>query len=243
MLRELVVSWLGWLLAEGIDTSSLDAAIKAAGMKSQFSFQTAIYNYTTRFARYISNGSGNYSSDQWTRDFASAIRTYLTEAWFEGMADNSLTHDDMTPEWQALLDQAISSEMNFLPDLGYWIAQTVLSVKPVESALPAIRARLDMWANRWLDVKNQAIHATAEPFAKEIWIKGDTEHCPTCNALNGLVAYVTEWDQAGFHPQNPPNKMLLCKGYKCGCRRVGTTARRSPNVLTRLLDIAASQGI
>ena len=215
----------------------------APALKAQLNYQAAIYNSTGRWARDLTDRRYQYTTQDWTRDMASAIQSYITEAWLAGMAENGLTHEDMLPEWQAQIDAIIANEKVRLPDLAAWITMTVETVRPLEAAWPAIHARLDMWANRWLDTFNQARSATAEEGAKEEWVVGPTEHCPTCLALNGLVAYVWEWEESGFRPQSPPNPLLKCGGYRCQCERRPTTKRRSPKVLNTLLNIATSQNI
>jgi hypothetical protein len=212
-------------------------------IKAQLNYQAALYNFSGRWARDLFEHGYSYIQGEWALDMESAIKMYLTEAWFEGMAANNLTQEDMTPEWQAILTGIIDSEYAQLPHLGAWIARTVYGIRGLDEVWGAIHARLDMWANRWTDVYGQARSATAEEGAKEEWVVGETEHCSTCLALNGLVAYVTEWDAGGFRPQNPPNPLLECGGYRCQCERRPTNKRRSPNVLIRLLDLATSQNL
>ncbi len=227
----------------GNDPSNMFADLPGA-IKSQLTYQASIYNTTGRYARALAERSYNFTAGDWARGMAAAIETFLTEAWFEGMAQNEYQADEMTPEMQENLDGIIRDEKSFLPDLAAWISETVDRIRPIDAAWPALHARLDVWANRWLDVKNQAIRATSEPDAKEMWVMGNTEqHCETCSALNGLVAYVSEWETAGFRPQSPPNSLLSCGGWRCDCSRVPTTKRRTKKVLDRLLDIAAARSL
>jgi hypothetical protein len=98
-------------------------------------------------------------------------------------------------------------------------------------------ARAELWANRYTDTVNIAILTTKEQ--KLVWNLGATEeHCETCAALNGIVAWASEWELANVHPQSPPNDLLECGGWKCDCSLEPTEKRRSPKALTTLLDIA-----
>ena len=241
---------VGYAAFYGWEPSALKSLIEGLppALKAQLNYQAALYNATGRWARDLAERRYSYTTGDWTRDMVSAIESYISEAWLAGMAENGLTFEDMTPEWQAVLDGLIASEKDFLPDLAAWISTTVEMTKPLDAAWPAIHARLDMWANRWLDVFGQARSATAETDAKEEWVLGDADHCWVCRSLSGLVAYVWEWDEAGFRPQNPPNALLSmtrgnergCGGYHCACERRPTNKRRAKNVLSRLLDLAVS---
>jgi hypothetical protein len=104
---------------------------------------------------------------------------------------------------------------------------------------------VDIWANRYPDVVNQAILATAEEKTKLEWVYSpEKEHCTICSALNGIVAYAREWDELGVRPQNPPNPALSkdnggCGGWRCGCELIPTTRRRSPDAFTTIMNIVA----
>ena len=158
----------------------------------------------------------------------------------EGMAYNELGEEDMTAEWWGILEGMIESEKEHIPDLADYLSELAANIKPIDAAWPRVRARVDLWVGRWQDAKNTATLLTAEPEDKFIWIYGDTEHCETCRALHGLVAYASEWNQSGFYTQSPPNPLLSCGGWNCHCDLLPTTTRRSPRVLDRLLDLAAS---
>jgi len=100
-----------------------------------------------------------------------------------------------------------------------------------------------MWVNRYTDVKNQAkIYFGGK--TRLMWVEGDTkEKCPTCLALNGIVAFAQEWEMSGVRPQSPPNEILNCGGWNCSCTLQVTDKRRSPNALQRIMDIAISANI
>jgi hypothetical protein len=98
------------------------------------------------------------------------------------------------------------------------------------------QSRVDMWVNRYEDTKNEAILFYSEKNQRLRWVYGDTQHCETCAQLNGIVAFASEWEQAGVQPQSPPNDLLTCGGWNCQCILEPTDDRRSPDALTRIMD-------
>lgn len=93
--------------------------------------------------------------------------------------------------------------------------------------------RLEMWANRYPDVQGRA----ESHFGKRRrlqWVLGDAEHCETCLALSGIVAWAQEWEVSGIQPKS---RKLACNGYHCACEFQETKRRRSPNALRRIFEI------
>jgi len=77
-----------------------------------------------------------------------------------------------------------------------------------------------------------------------VWVIGETEvSCSTCLALNGIVAYASEWEESGVHPQGPQNGALACGGWNCDCSLDTTNARRTRDALGRIMDIAVSGNV
>lgn len=210
-------------------------AIKSIGMKSQLQYQAVIYNISGHYVTDQISGSYSYNAIEWTYDFVAAIEQYLTEAWMAGMAENGIEPDEMTPDWQGMLNYFIEEEKSHLPDLAAYLTEIAEMVEPIDAAWPRIHARLDVWANRWEDIKNRAILETGEKKAKYIWVYGDTDHCETCIALNGIVAWAEEWQESGVHPQSPPNTSLECGGWRCQCELIQTDNRRTPRALQTIM--------
>lgn len=175
-------------------------------------------------------------------DFANAVEEGLNEAWRAGMRENNV--EEMLPEWQDVLDGIIAEERSHIPDFAAYLTEAANTAESMGAAITQVQARLDMWIQRYQDVREQAVRESQDETTKEEWvIDPEKENCVTCAALNGIVAYAREWDEAGFHPRDFPNPMLECTGAHCGCERRPTDKRRTPNALDRLLDLAASGGI
>lgn len=175
-------------------------------------------------------------------DLSVAIESGLNEAWRLGMRENDVT--DMLPEWQDIVDGIIAEERSHIPDFSQYLADTAPDAESMGEAMSTAQNRLSLWIQRYTDVYEQAVRMTQDEKTKEEWVTDPAkESCSTCLALNGIVAYAREWDEAGFHPRDFPNPLLECTGAKCGCNRVPTDKRRSPDALQRLLDIASAQGV
>jgi len=100
------------------------------------------------------------------------------------------------------------------------------------------QSRVDLWVSRYEDTKNEAILFYSEKNQRLMWVEGDTkDKCRTCLALDGIVAYASEWEAAGVQPQSPPNPYLECSGWECGCSLRPTDQRRSPDALNIIMQI------
>ncbi len=163
-------------------------------------------------------------------ELADLIQQQLTRAWHEGMRENDLDPiEEMEPEWQEMLDTIILNEYDYVDQFAHDITQRSLETGGDQTQWDDLLSRARLWANRYNDVVNQAILATKEQ--KLMWVFGDTEHCSTCESLNGIVAWTHEWDEAGVRPQNPPNGQLECGGWRCQCSLVPTGNRHTRNAL------------
>lgn len=143
-----------------------------------------------------------------------AIRRGLTAAWKEGAAQAGVAADELTPAEQTALQQRQASEWDRVHDLSAWVSAHNRESK---TKLRDVLRRVDLWALRYDDVRNQAL-TMAKTDPKLIWKLGPTrEHCPTCSRLHGKVKRGSYWAAHGIRPQNPPNERLKCKGWQCKC--------------------------
>ena len=159
----------------------------------------------------------------------------LDRAWREGMRKNDLDPAaDMTPEFEAELEDLKLKELDYVTGFGEAVqdaAEKDAANEDPNASLQGLYVRGSIWSNRYNEVVNLAALATAEPKDRLEWIYGDTEHCETCAALNGIVASKQEWDDLGIVPQSPPNDNLSCGGWRCQCELRPTDKKRSRNRL------------
>lgn len=240
-LRDHIIKTIDAVIEHYFDDLPLDAVLLATKTESLIARVRvkALQDYDNTLTRiisiYINDLMTHPGGADFAVEFAAAIDAGLNEAWRLGLRENDA---EMTEEWQEIVDGIIAEERSHIPDLAEYITEVVGRAESIGDAITQARNRLSMWITRYTDVYNQAILASAEEKTKMMWIYGDTDHCSTCAALNGLVAYAREWDEAGLHPQSPPNERLECGGWKCQCELVPTDERRSRNIAERLASIA-----
>lgn len=176
---------------------------------------------------------GEVTQDDFEYSLLDLMDAQLDRAWAEGMRANGLDPKaDMTPEMDADLERFKNDELEHIPEFSAAIVQAAQDDATNDTpglSMPAMVARADLWAQRYPDIVNTAILLTAEPDNRLEWVYGDTEHCGTCAALNGIVASAQEWDASGYQPQSPPNERLECGGWRCACTLQPTEKRRTRN--------------
>lgn len=174
---------------------------------------------------------GDISESEFVTEMSSLIQAQLTRAWHEGMRENDLDPiEEMEPEWQAILDEIILKEYDYVDQF----AADIVAASDEQLDWAPLLARAEIWADRYNDVVNQAVITTKEQ--KLLWVYGDTDHCTTCERLNGIVAWTHEWEEADVHPQRPPNGNLECGGWRCQCTLTPTGNRHTRNALDAIRD-------
>ncbi len=173
--------------------------------------------------------SGRMDLDGAFAQFFRAIDKGLPQAWAEGAAECGIKPEEYTPDERTALAQAIASEKNHVFTYLNWVEQ---NSKANGGKRGTAYSHLDAWINRYRDIVNAAkVSACAN--MKMRWTLGPTEHCKTCLRLSGKVKRGLYW-QSHVMPQNPPNGLLECGGWKCQCTLRPTDDRASPGPLPRL---------
>lgn len=172
---------------------------------------------------------GDIEEGDFVDTMADLVEQQLTRAWHAGMRENELDPiEEMEPEWQAILDDIILSEYNYVDQF----AADIVAARDEQLPIDPFLSRADMWANRYNDVVNQAIMTTKEQ--KLLWVYGDTDHCDMCRELNGIVAWAHEWQES---PVEPQGDMLQCGGWRCQCELIPTDNRHTRNAADRIDEI------
>jgi len=159
---------------------------------------------------------GRMEAGAFIDDHIRLIEEQMRRAWNEGMRANDLDPNrDMKPEWEAVLQSVIESEMDHVLDFAQAIEDAAAAGQPIDGLL----ARAKLWVNRYNETVNLA-KLTTRPKDRYKWLIGSTaEHCGTCIGLNGKVATAEEWIASGYRPQG---RMLECGGWNCQCKLVYT---------------------
>ena len=174
--------------------------------------------------------------------FVNEIENQLTRAWHEGARSVEVEPDDMTEADNLHLEAIINSEYDHVLGLAQAIEDAKLSGISLDAFRVRFRSRIDLWSARYREVVNEA-RIWFGGKKRLIWVLGRTEqHCQTCSALNGVVAWAEEWDQSLLRPQHPPNEFLECGGWRCDCSLNPTDQRRSPRAFGILTNIVVSKG-
>jgi len=138
------------------------------------------------------------------------IEGQMRRAWNEGMRNVGLDPaQDFTPEMEQELQNIISAEFEFVNRYIDDVQKVVAAGGDVNQ----FRARVDMWANRYVDVVNRA-EIFCKPKDLFVWRLGATEqHCEDCAGYAGRIMTGAEWAKE----KQPQGRDLACKGYNCDC--------------------------
>jgi len=196
--------------------------------------ETKTYDYflaqLERLIRSVYNGNlGGEFIDITANLISGQIYQAVNQAWLDSGMDGEL------PDYlNQLAESIILGQYDHVDQLYRDIVDARVDGTPIGPLL----ARAPLWANRWNEAYNQALQAiTAEMGGRLIWKLGATEtHCETCAALDGIVAFATEWDELGVKPQSAPNDALECGGWRCDCTLLPTDQRRSPDAYGRIMN-------
>ena len=159
---------------------------------------------------------------------ARLIEDQFTRAWNQGARAVGFDPAQMTAADQAELMAKINAQADHVLNF----AQDIENASIQNTSIEPLYARVDLWANRYDEVVNDAKIYFAKRSPEEIrlvWRLGATErHCSTCAALDGIVATAAEWEASGYRPQHAPNPLLECGGWRCDCRLEQTDAELTP---------------
>lgn len=224
---------LAWCDVNAIDPP-LELMVKIAGAMKSLPF------FSRTIARLVKSVYDGVIGGEFIDTLKNLVKGQMRKAYEEAWTDDG--NELPLPEYLKTAAEALADDQAGYVD-GFYKA--IIDARVSGASIDPLQARGELWANRYTQAKNDAVAAiAAESGGKLIWIEGDTvDKCDTCLALNGVVAYATEWQQAGFRPQNAPNQMLDCGGWKCGCRLEATDKRRSPRALETLMNIATARSI
>lgn len=193
------------------------------------------YNYytyaLTNLARMLYQG---IIDDEFGLMMEALIGQQLTEAWHQALEEYGFMPSEMTDEMKDILAEMIQNEYQHIDSLYSYVRDLAMREEPFDKVMHRVR----LWANRYTDVVNRASMVLMSGLGERLqWVLGPTEeHCYTCNTLNGVVAFASEWETLGVRPQNPPNAMLECGGWNCGCYLTHTYRRRSPRAFDTILN-------
>ena len=181
---------------------------------------------------------------------AAEIDNQMTRGWREGARIVDVNPDEMTPDDQAVLDEMIKGETDYLDGVAGDIESfTPTTDDPDNEFRAKFKRRAELWAQGYEDAKSAAQLYFGEKVRLE-WVMGATEeHCHTgdhgrngigCANLSGMVLYASEWYAVNIKPQS---EVTNCGGWQCECRLQPTSKRRTSRGLQKLQDMMAAAGL
>ncbi len=159
--------------------------------------------------------SGALTANDFVEHFMVALERGLHAAWEEGMQRYGVAPEDYSDAEKTALSDFITRQKSFVPALMMDIRD---SDKASGKALGPLLARVEMWANRYGELKSIALTMAGQDESLLWQGTPGKAHCPTCYALIGWVKRASYWakfrDETGIYPHSP---ILVCSGVRCGC--------------------------
>lgn len=181
---------------------------------------------------------GTISAGSFVDSLAALISRQITLAYREAWKEEGDGWD--IPEYLiASADEFIVGQFDYVDQYARDIVDAAIDKTPIDPLL----ARVELWAKRYTEAYNTAVLLiTQNNGGKMEWVLGATEeHCDKCAALNGIVAYASEWEESGVKPQSAPNENLKpsddktgCSGWRCDCRLEPTDKRRTRGAVEKI---------
>jgi hypothetical protein len=156
--------------------------------------------------------SDNIDHFQFVDGMVGAISRYMSVGWLAGLQEEGVRFDEMSEKELASLEKLINDQFPYILDFAEAIEA---GSRANGGALSPMIDRAGLWTNRYNEARNTAlVMATSDPKLK--WVS-EKQQCSTCKGLHGKVKRASYWDAMGIKPQSPPNAMLECGGWQCGC--------------------------
>lgn len=151
---------------------------------------------------------------QWASAMRAIIRRFGERAYIDGMADGGV-EDEPTEDDRISINGLHSDNSGYVTELG----NVLYKEDGVTDAQADVKAA--MWFNKSIEPYYQAGLFSADSNGLYEWVYGDTEHCETCQRLNGQRHRLKGW-KANYLPKSD---LLDCHGFNCECNLVKAKGR------------------
>lgn len=185
--------------------------------------QLKTYEAYRRSARGLTRGfwNGDLSRFDFVDDFVSTIERQYEQAWTVGARMSGVEPDERTEAEQAILNNAINTEIGYLTGFADAIEA---NSKANGGALQPLLDRAELWAQGYDRVVILA-QSVSGADVKMKWKRDPTKKsCPDCIQYDGKIFRKSEWAEAGVYPRSPD---LNCSGINCGCDWEPTNERKT----------------
>lgn len=216
------------------------AAIKAYVTKHLFTKTTAAYELHV-WAYMREFFTGGVDAFGFIDLMAEEIDNQLWRGWREGAESMGVYPEDFTDDDNVIIESMVGNEQDYLDGIAGDIEAFIAEGGHTDAEFSdRFRNRATLWARGYQSAVDQAKLHFGDKEKLE-WVLGDSEEsCVTCLALNGIVAWAREWEEAQVLPGG---SNLACGGWQCHCRLEKTDKRRTGGALSKILDIMTSGNV
>ena len=196
-LRHLLAEAAGWLAQKGElpDTYEMDVIRQT--------FEEALFD---AFIGYASGGAVT----KWRNAAGRAVIEGHSSAFYRGYDEAGA--EETEPDDDRWLTARQNEQREFLAGVFEWIKEQRDAETVTEDA---IRARVEAWA-QGLDATYGEGKLRGNKNIVLIWHYGDTDHCETCQRLNGQ-RHKARWYLDRDYIPGKAGAAMLCGGYQCQC--------------------------
>lgn len=225
--------------AEAIIRAALKGYVKArvfeAAMKTTNAYELHVWGYMRDYF------AGEVNAFGFIDLMAAEIENQLWRGWREGAEVMGVYPEDFTDDDNVIIESMIVNEQNYLDGIAGDIEAFIAEGDHTDEEFNArFRQRSVLWARGYQTAADQAKLHFGDKERME-WVLGSSEEsCETCLALNGIVAWAREWEEAAVMPGG---SMLACGGWQCHCTLNKTDKRRTPKALDKILDIMTAANL
>ena len=152
------------------------------------------------------------SSAQGTSALATAVQSYLREAWHAGAEKCGILPGELTDTEQSELLNFIFTQQAFA---GRLMREVYRNRQTAGGDLGPFLSRVTLWVQRYHHAYQRGYQMACAD-KKLRWVLGETEeHCTDCSTAAGRVHRASIWKKYGWEPGS---SRLSCRGYHCDCR-------------------------
>lgn len=165
------------------------------------------------FDAFMGYASSSGSVTKWRNAAGRAVTEAVADMFYRGYEDAGA--DDTEADDERWLTGKQAEQRDFL--VGAF--EAIKEDRDAETVTEdGVRARVEAWAQMLDAVYSEALLRGKKNQSLE-WVYGDTDHCPTCQRLNGQ-RHTARWYLARDYIPGKPGAAMDCGGYRCGCSLV-----------------------
>lgn len=206
----------------------LDAAEAMIERRAVKAVVGAVREYESRLSEFVRRGlSGFYSQKEFVTRHTVLINELAIQAFYEGMKAGGIEDpkDEITDEESAMVDEWLTEQVSHIAEFALAVNDASKAKgEDKQAAQDAVDNRLSFWV-RSMETLQTMGEASAQKNMMVTWEYGETEHCETCQSLNGKRRRWGWFVDRGYIPQEPGSDTLDCHGYNCQCKLVSDNGK------------------